>query len=223
MEDIFKEAEFLAQNGVKEITLLGQIVNNYGAKKMPTVSEKTPFVQLLRRLNSLSGIERIRRMSPHPKFFPDDLIWVHGNLPKLYPSIHLPIQSRSNPILAAMKCRYSREKILEIVEKLRIASPGMGITTDIIVGYPGETEKEFEETVSLLDIVKFNIALIFKSSPQIGTKSTELVDDVRNDEKERRNQILLQRAEEISLHYNQQCLDKRLKFSLRVVLGVEQI
>ncbi|MDR2603259.1 MAG: tRNA (N6-isopentenyl adenosine(37)-C2)-methylthiotransferase MiaB [Puniceicoccales bacterium] len=211
MEDIVGEAEFLAGNGIREITLLGQIVNNYGGRLMPMIDGKTPFVQLLERLNVLPGIERIRYMSPHPQNFSDDLILAHKNLSKLCPSVHLPIQSGSNRILAAMRRPYTSDRILTIVAKLRKAIPSVGISTDIIVGYPGETEKDFEETVALFDIAKFNMAFIFKYSPREGTRSAELVDDVEESEKERRNQILLQRVQKASLRYHQQFLGKTME------------
>ncbi|MDR1891364.1 MAG: tRNA (N6-isopentenyl adenosine(37)-C2)-methylthiotransferase MiaB [Puniceicoccales bacterium] len=211
MQDIVEEAKFLAENGIREITLLGQIVNNYGGRLMPMVDGKTPFVQLLEHLNALPWIERIRYMSPHPKNFSDDLILAHKNLPKLCPSVHLPIQSGSDRILAAMKRPYTREKILEIVEKLRSAVPDVGISTDIIVGYPGETEEDFEETVSLFDAVKFNMAFIFKYSPRAGTKSADLIDNVGDGEKERRNQILLQRVQETSSYYHRKFLGKTVE------------
>ncbi|MDR1232968.1 MAG: MiaB/RimO family radical SAM methylthiotransferase, partial [Puniceicoccales bacterium] len=208
---IVEEAKFLAANGIREVTLLGQIVNNYGGRLMPIMDGKTPFVQLLERLDILPGIERIRYMSPHPQSFSDDLILAHKNLSKLCPSVHLPIQSGSNRILAAMKRPYTAERILTIVEKLRKAVPNVGISTDIIVGYPGETEEDFAETVSLFDAAKFNMAFIFKYSPREGTRSAELVDDVEENEKERRNQILLQRVQEASSRYHQRFLGETVE------------
>jgi tRNA-2-methylthio-N6-dimethylallyladenosine synthase len=208
MDEIVGEVEFLAKNGVGEITLLGQIVNGYGASTMATVGGKTPFVQLLERLNEIPALERIRYMSPHPTYFSQDLIGAHGNLPKLCPSVHIPVQSGSNRVLKSMGRPYGREKILAIVEKLRATVPEIGISTDIIVGYPGETAEEFGETLSLFDIIKFNMAFIFKYSPRSGTKSAELADDVPEMEKERRHKILLKRTEEISLAYNRNFVGK---------------
>lgn len=216
MEDVLAEAKFLARAGVKEITLLGQIVNNYGERKMPMRGGngenekrgenggKTPFVQLLHGLNDIGGIERIRYMSPHPRFFCNDLIAAHGSLPKLCPSVHLPIQSGSNRILKAMRRAYLGEMILEIVGKLRDSVAKIGISTDIIVGYPGETEEEFEKTVSLFCDAKFNMAFVFKYSPREGTQSATLADSVSKEDKERRNQILLQHVERASEQYNGQ-------------------
>ncbi|MDR2737857.1 MAG: tRNA (N6-isopentenyl adenosine(37)-C2)-methylthiotransferase MiaB [Puniceicoccales bacterium] len=203
MDGIVEEARFLAKNGTKEITLLGQIVNGYGGKPW-TRGENTAFVQLLERLNGIDGIERIRYMSPHPKYFSDDLIIAHRTLQKLCPSVHLPIQSGSNRVLKDMGRAYSRETVIEIVQKLRAVAPRIGLSTDIIVGYPGETEQEFEETVSLFDEAKFSMAFVFKYSPRAGTRSAELVDSIPGDEKERRNQILLKLVGETSARYNSQ-------------------
>jgi tRNA-2-methylthio-N6-dimethylallyladenosine synthase len=206
MENIIEEANFLAKNGVKEITLLGQIVNNYGGRQFPVIDGKTPFVQLLEQLNAIDGISRIRYMSPHPHYFSDDLISAHRKLAHLCPSVHLPVQSGSNRILRAMNRSYTRGKFLETVNKLRDSVPDIGISTDIIVGYPGETNEEFEETVSLFDAVKFNMAFIFKYSPRPGTQSVKLFDNVTGEEKERRNQILLRRVEETSFFHNQKMI-----------------
>jgi tRNA-2-methylthio-N6-dimethylallyladenosine synthase len=201
-DNIVEEAKFLAQNGTREIILLGQIVNGYGGPQIRSHHGESPFVQLLRRLNEIDGIARIRYMSPHPKYFGDDLIEAHGSLPKLCPSVHLPMQSGSNRVLKAMGRAYGREDILRIVEKLRAVSPNIGISTDIIVGYPDETDGEFEETVSAFDAIKFNMAFVFKYSPRAGTRSAELSDSVANVEKERRNQILLRHAGIASANYN---------------------
>ncbi|MDR1432829.1 MAG: tRNA (N6-isopentenyl adenosine(37)-C2)-methylthiotransferase MiaB [Puniceicoccales bacterium] len=211
MDAVLAEAKFLAENGTREITLLGQTVNGYGVTAMPTLGSKTPFVQLLEKLDAVNGIERIRYMSPHPQRFSDDLIFAHKDLPKLCPSVHLPVQSGSNRVLRAMGRPYTVEKILQIVEKLRDAVPRIGISTDIIVGYPGETGGEFEETVALFDAAKFNMAFIFKYSPRVGTKSAMLADDVPDVEKERRNQILLKRVEECSLSYNEQFIGQTVE------------
>ncbi|MDR1401988.1 MAG: tRNA (N6-isopentenyl adenosine(37)-C2)-methylthiotransferase MiaB [Puniceicoccales bacterium] len=207
MDDVAEEVKFLARNGVREITLLGQIVNSYGGRKMSIAGGKTPFVQLLEKLSEVDGILRIRYMSPHPCSFSNDLIAAHGNLPKLCPAVHLPIQSGSDRILSDMRRQYTGEKILQIVEKLRAAVPHIGLSTDVIVGYPGETEEDFAETVSLFDSAKFNMAFVFKYSPRAGTKSAEMVDDVPESEKVRRNQILLKHIEEASLRCHRQFVD----------------
>ena len=169
---------------------------------MPIINKKRPFIQLLEKLNDIDGIERIRYMSPHPSFFTDDLIDAHRSLKKLCRAVHLPIQSGSNRILREMRRPYTREKIVKIIEKLRAAVPDIGISTDIIVGYPTETEEDFLNTVSLVKDIKFNMAFVFKYSQRPGTKSAELPDDVSEQEKCRRNKILLNIIEDVSLAYN---------------------
>jgi tRNA-2-methylthio-N6-dimethylallyladenosine synthase len=202
MDDIVAEASFLAKNGTKEITLLGQIVNNYGGGQAVGSGGRSPFVKLLERLDGISGLERIRYMSPHPTYFSDCLIRAHGSLPKLCPSVHLPIQSGSERILKSMGRPYGRSQILEIMAKLREISMDMSISTDIIVGYPGESSVDFGDTISLFDAAAFDMAFIFKYSERAGTKSAELSDNVPEDEKERRNQVMLRRVEELSLSNN---------------------
>lgn len=211
MDEIVQEAAYLGAHGIKEIMLLGQIVNRYGGQKFPVKDGKTPFVQLLERLEQVEGIERIRYMSPHPTCYSDDLIAAHGYLKKLCPSVHLPMQSGSDKILKDMRRPYTREKLIEIVEKLRKTVPEIGISTDIIVGYPTETENDFQETVALFDQLKLNMAFVFKYSPREGTRSAELPDSVSDEEKERRNQLLLTHLSEISLHYHQSCVGREME------------
>lgn len=211
MNDIVDEAIYLAQNGIKEITLLGQIVNKYGNNAIPHCDNKSPFVQLLERLNGIDGIQRIRYISPHPSFFSDDLIEAHHRLHKLCPSIHFPVQSGSDRILKEMRRPYTRQTALSIIEKLRTKIPTIGISTDIIVGYPGESEQDFQDTVSLLEEARFNLSFIFKYSPRTGTKSATLIDNIPEQEKERRNSILLEKASQLSLNYNQQFINTTAK------------
>lgn len=211
MSDIIEECKMLADNGVKEIMLLGQIVNNYGQGKMSIISNKSPFVQLLEKVNNIPGIKRIRYMSPHPKGFRDDLIDAHANLDKLCPSVHLPVQSGSNRILRMMKRPYSAERVCAIVDSLRKKVPNIAITTDVIVGFPGETEQEFGETITLFEIIKFNMAFIFKYSPRSGTVSATLQDDVSASEKDRRNKILLDIVQKHSIEYNYSMLGKEVE------------
>jgi tRNA-2-methylthio-N6-dimethylallyladenosine synthase len=202
MEDIVTECEVLVGRGVKEIMLLGQIVNNYGQNAMGIINGKSPFVQLLERINCIEKLERIRYMSPHPKGFRDDLIGAHSTLAKLCPLVHLPIQSGSDRILKAMGRPYSCARVRTIVERLRSGVPNISLTSDVIVGYPGETEDDFQQTVALLAEIKFNMAFIFKYSPRAGTPSAELPDDVSEREKDRRNKILLNTVQRHSLEYN---------------------
>jgi tRNA-2-methylthio-N6-dimethylallyladenosine synthase len=208
MADIIGEAEFLAANGTKEITLLGQIVNNYGGRSATGNGGTSPFVSLLEKLNEIDGIERIRYLSPHPAYFTDDLIMAHKNLEKLCPSVHLPIQSGSNRVLRDMGRAYGREDVLRIVEKLRANVDGIGISTDIIVGYVGETDDEFRETLSLFDDAGFNMAFVFKYSPRPGTRSAEMCDSVSEAEKDSRNAVLLLRVAEASGRYNHRYVGK---------------
>jgi tRNA-2-methylthio-N6-dimethylallyladenosine synthase len=202
MEGIVLECENLAQHGTKEITLLGQIVNNYGKNEIKIVDGKTPFVQLLERIDRINGVERIRYMSPHPSGFHDDLILAHSCLKKLCPTVHLPVQSGSDRILRAMRRPYTRARVHSIVNELRKNVPNISITTDVIVGYPGETDEDFQETVAMFREIKFNMAFIFKYSPRNGTFSATLPDSVSGQEKDHRNKILLNIVQGDSIEYN---------------------
>jgi tRNA-2-methylthio-N6-dimethylallyladenosine synthase len=159
--------------------------------------QKSPFVQLLDAVHEIEGLERIRFTSPHPKGYGDDLIAAYARLPKLVESAHLPVQSGSNRVLKLMHRGYTRERYLGIVEKLRRARPGIGITTDIIVGFPGETEDDFEQTLALAREVQFDNAYIFKYSPRRDTPAADLPDQVPQKIREERNQRLLEVINEI--------------------------
>ena len=179
-DDIVREVECLAARGVKEVTLLGQSVLRYKG-----------FPQLLRRLQEIEGLKRIRFTSAHPKGCTDELVAVYRDCPKVCRHLHLPVQSGSDRILAEMGRRYTREEYLAAVAKLRAFDPEFAVTTDVIVGYPGETEEDFEATRTLMDAAGFDNAFIFKYSPRPGTRSAALPDDVTTAEKERRDQVLL--------------------------------
>jgi tRNA-2-methylthio-N6-dimethylallyladenosine synthase len=196
-----KEAEFLAENGAKEILLLGQVANSFG-RGLPVIKGLSPFVQLLEKIQEIDGIERIRFTSPHPSFFKDDLIEVYARLSKLCEYAHLPLQSGSDKILKEMRRPYRAEKFLKIVENLRKQKPIFSISTDIIVGYPGETEEDFQQTCEAFKKSNFDMAYIFKYSPRAGTPSAELEDNIPETEKERRNQILLEILRGQSLNFN---------------------
>jgi tRNA-2-methylthio-N6-dimethylallyladenosine synthase len=185
--EIVAEVERLVAGGVKEVTLLGQIVTSYGRKS----AGKSGFARLLEAVSEVEGLERIRFTSPHPKGFGDDLVTAYRELPKLCEHAHLPVQSGSNRILKLMKRGYSREQFLRIVEKLRVARPGIAISTDIIVGFPGETEEDFAETLSLAREVEFDQAYIFKYSQRQDTPAAEMPDQLSDEVKELRNQTLL--------------------------------
>lgn len=179
-DDIVREVECLAARGVKEVTLLGQSVLRYKG-----------FPRLLRRLQEIEGLARIRFTSAHPKGCTDELVAVYGDCPKVCRHLHLPVQSGSDRILAEMGRRYTRAEYLAAVAKLRAFDPEFSVTTDVIVGYPGETEEDFEATRTLMDAAGFDNAFIFKYSPRPGTRSAALPDDVTTEEKERRDQVLL--------------------------------
>jgi tRNA-2-methylthio-N6-dimethylallyladenosine synthase len=214
--DIVAECRELVSRGVKEITLLGQIVTSFGKRGqgsresrgegrltenfLPSTLDarpSTPFVQLLDAVHEIEGLGRIRFTSPHPKGYGDDLIDAYARLPKLCESAHIPVQSGSDRLLKLMHRGYTREKFLGIIKKLRAAKPGIGITTDIIVGFPGETENDFEETLSLAREVEFDNAYIFKYSPRRDTPAAEMPDQVPQEIREERNHRLLETVNEI--------------------------
>ena len=191
MDEIVRECEQLAERGVKEITLLGQIVTSYGRRNYVHTDGVTPFVQLLERVNTIPGIQRIRFTSPHPRGFKDDLIAAYGRLEKLCEYVHLPLQSGSNRVLQAMNRPYSRERYGEIVSALRTVRPDMYFSTDVIVGFPGETAEDFAQTRELFEACNYDMAYIFKYSIRSGTPAATLADQVPDETKEARNQTLL--------------------------------
>ncbi|HEU6447174.1 MAG TPA: tRNA (N6-isopentenyl adenosine(37)-C2)-methylthiotransferase MiaB [Verrucomicrobiae bacterium] len=196
--DIVAEGRELVSRGVKEITLLGQIVTSYGKRDIPAHDGKSAFVQLLDAVHEIDGLERIRFTSPHPKGYGDDLVEAYARLPKLCESAHIPVQSGSDRILKLMHRGYTREKFLSIIKKLRAAKPAIGITTDIIVGFPGETEQDFEKTLSLCREVEFDNAYIFKYSPRRDTPAAEMPEQLPQEIREERNQRLLETVNEIA-------------------------
>ncbi|MDO8544978.1 MAG: tRNA (N6-isopentenyl adenosine(37)-C2)-methylthiotransferase MiaB [Opitutaceae bacterium] len=199
MDDIVAECHMLAERGVREITLLGQIVTSYGRRDYAHTGGVTPFVQLLERVHAIEGIERIRFTSPHPRGFKDDLVAAYGRLPKLCGYVHLPMQSGSNRILRAMNRPYTRERYLEIVAALRAVQPAMYFSTDVIVGFPGETDEDFEQTRELFEACNYDMAYVFKYSIRTGTPAAELPDQVPEEVKEHRNQVLLDILQKNSL------------------------
>jgi len=195
--DIVAECRQLAAQGVKEVTLLGQIVTSFGKREIGTRDGQSPFVQLLEAVHEVEGLERVRFTSPHPKGYGDDLVAAYGALPKLVESAHIPVQSGSNRLLKLMHRGYARERFLEIIGKLRAARPGIGLTTDFIVGFPGETEADFEETVSLIRETRFDNAYIFKYSQRRDTPSATMPDQVPQEVKEDRNHRLLEAINQV--------------------------
>ena len=167
----------LAADGVREITLLGQNVNSWGRDLRSR--ERVGFGGLLRRLDAIHGIERIRYTSPHPKDMRDDVIAAHRECASVCEHVHLPLQSGSTRILKAMRRTYSRERYLALAERLRAEVPGLALTTDIIVGFPGETEDDFRETLEVVDAVGYDHAFTFIYSPRRGTDAGRMDDRCR--------------------------------------------
>ena len=180
-ENIVAEVRSLAERGFREITLLGQNVNSYAY-----ADDGVDFPELLRRVSTVEGIERIRFMTSHPKDLSPRLIEAMATLPKVCNHIHLPVQSGSNRILSEMNRRYTREKYLGLVEDIRAAVEGVELTTDIIVGFPGETEEDFEETLALVRQVGFSAAYTFMYSPRLGTRAAEMENQVPEEVKKDR-------------------------------------
>ncbi len=203
MDDIVRECEGLAERGAREITLLGQIVTSYGRRDYPHTGGVSPFVQLLERVHAVAGVERIRFTSPHPCGFRRDLAEAFGRLPKLGEHVHLPVQSGSDRILQAMRRPYTRGRYLEIVDSLRSAQPSMAFSTDIIVGFPGETDAEFEETCSLCRAVDYDMAYVFKYSVRTGTVAAAMPGQVPDPVREERNKVLLELLRAGSLRRSQ--------------------
>ncbi len=200
--DIVSEVKNLVGKGVKEVTLLGQIVNLYGRTEFPKVDGKSPFVQLLEAVHEIEGLERIRFTSPHPIGYRDDLVEAFTYLPKLCSHIHFPMQSGSDRILKKMRRPYKNEKFLTICEKMQAARPDLAITTDIIVGFPGETEEDFQETVACMKRIGFDNSFIFRYSKRKDTPAAEMDEQLSDKVKEERNQILLRIQEQLTTTKN---------------------
>ena len=198
ISEIVSEVRALVVQGVKEVTLLGQIVNLYGRHEFLSVAavagrsyKKSPFVQLLEAVSAIDGLERLRFTSPHPIGFRDDLIEAIAYLPKLTEHVHLPLQSGSNRILKAMHRTYTAEKYAQLVDKIRAVRPGIALTTDIIVGFPGETDSDYKATRDLVEHLQFDNAFVFRYSPRRETPAATMPDQIDEATKEARNQDLL--------------------------------
>ena len=181
-EDVLIEVADLADQGVKEITLLGQNVNAYRGP-ISDSDEIADFAMLLEYVHDVPGIERIRYTTSHPKEMTTRLIEAHGKLPKLVPFLHLPVQAGSDTVLAAMKRGYTGLEFKSIVRRLRAARPGMTLSSDFIVGFPGETEADFEKTLQLIRDVGFDTSFSFVYSRRPGTPAADLADDTTKEEK----------------------------------------
>ena len=176
-EDIIDEIKQLVANGVVEIMLLGQNVNSYGK----TLENPITFAQLLQRIEDIEGLKRIRFMTSHPKDLSDELIEVMAKSKKICKQMHLPLQSGSSRLLKIMNRHYNKEQYLTLVEKLRKEIPDIGITTDIIVGFPGETEEDFEETLDVVEKAQYDSAFTFIYSKRSGTPAAKMPDQVPED------------------------------------------
>ena len=203
MDDIVAECRGLVESGVREITLLGQIVTSYGRRDQVRAGGLTPFVRLLEQIQGIDGLARIRFTSPHPLGFKRDLVEAYGRLSKLCEYVHLPMQSGSNRILRAMHRPYTRERYQEIVDDLRRVRPDMYFSTDVIVGFPGETEEDFAQTRELFAAANYDMAYVFKYSVRSGTPAAGLEGQVPEEIKEERNQSLLSLLEMNSRRRNQ--------------------
>jgi len=202
--DIIREATDLANNGTKEITLLGQNVNSYGK----TLEHPIDFADLLRALNKIDGIERIRFMTSHPKDLSERLIDAIAECDKVCEHFHLPFQSGSNQILKAMNRKYTKENYLSIVKKLKDRIPNIGLTTDIIVGFPGETEEDFQDTLDIVQEARYDSAYTFLYSIREGTPAAKMENQIDEKVKQERFSRLLDKVNEISAEINQSYLNK---------------
>jgi len=211
IEQILAEVRELVSRGVKEVTLLGQIVNLYGRHQFPKIGNKSPFVQLLDAVHEIEGLQRLRFTPPHPIGFREDLIDAYGRLPKLVDHLHLPVQSGSNRILKAMHRTYTAGKYADLVRQVRDARKGIAITTDIIVGFPGETEDDFNQTRALVEEIKFDNAFVFRYSPRRDTPAAGMADQVDERIKERRNHHLLEIVNESARRINERLVGRTLE------------
>jgi tRNA-2-methylthio-N6-dimethylallyladenosine synthase len=198
--DIITEVTKLAAGGVKEITLLGQNVNSWGRDLAPALL--TEFGELLRACDAVAGIERIRFTSPHPKDFRAPVIDAMAQCPTVCEHIHLPLQSGSTRVLKAMRRTYSRNRYLKLVQQLRDAIPDLALSTDVIVGFPGETEVEFAETLAVVEEVGYDSAFTFIYSPRRGTDAAELPDQIPHDVKRERLERLVDVVQRIAATRN---------------------
>lgn len=203
LNEIEEEVKMLVANGVREVTLLGQIVNLYGRHEFPDAEGRSPFVQLLHRLHKIEGLQRIRFTSPHPIGMKADVIQAYEELPKLCSHLHLPVQSGSDRILKVMHRAYTVEKYHEIMRGLRKARPDILFSTDIIVGFPGETDEDFQQTKRLVEEIEFDQAFIFKYSERRDTPAAAMPDQVPQEVKEERNQTLLKLIDIFSIRNNE--------------------
>jgi tRNA-2-methylthio-N6-dimethylallyladenosine synthase len=205
--EILEEAESLVRQGVSELTLLGQIVDRYGLD----LPEKPTLAMLLRDLSEIEGLKRIRFLTSHPNWMTDDLLDAVAELPKVCPHIEVPIQAGDDDVLKAMRRGYTNAAYRELVQRIRDRIPGVSIATDIIVGFPGETEEQFDQTYKVLDDLRMDVAHLARYSPREGTTSARRMEDnVSAEEKMRRFRLLEDLQEEISTEINARYLDETI-------------
>ena len=206
-EDILREVRALVDQGVIEITLLGQNVNAYGVD----FGDRLAFSKLLRACGEIEGLERLRFMSPHPRDFTDDVIDAMAQTPNVMPHLHMPLQSGSDKVLQAMRRSYRRDRYLGILEKVRSAIPDAAITTDIIVGFPGESDEDFAQTIDLVKEAKFSAAYTFQYSKRPGTPAATMPDQVNDEVMAERYNQLHQVQQEISKSENTKLIGKQIQ------------
>ncbi|WP_431954695.1 tRNA (N6-isopentenyl adenosine(37)-C2)-methylthiotransferase MiaB [Nocardia lijiangensis] len=202
--DVLAEVQALVDQGVLEVTLLGQNVNSYGVNFVdPTEPrDRSAFAKLLRACGDIEGLERVRFTSPHPAEFTDDVIEAMAETPNICPQLHMPLQSGSDRVLKAMRRSYRKARYLGIIEKVRAAMPHAAITTDIIVGFPGETEEDFQETLDVVRQARFTSAFTFQYSKRPGTPAADMPDQLPKQVVQERYDRLIALQEEISLEAN---------------------
>ena len=206
-ESILKEVKILADNGYKEVTLLGQNVNSYGKN----LEEPCSFSNLLRMVNKVEGIERIRFLTSHPKDLSDDLIDAMAECDKVCENLHLPFQAGSNRVLKAMNRKYTQEDYLKLVKKLKSKIPNITLSTDIIVGFPGETEEDFEETLNVVREVKYDQGFTFIYSKREGTKAATMDDQIPRDVSQKRFDRLIEEMYQIFYENNEKMLGETVE------------
>ena len=197
--EIVREVEELVAGGVREVTLLGQIVNLFGRHEMEKREGKSPFVQLLEAVHAVEGLRRLRFTSPHPIGFREDLVNAFAELPKLMPHVHLPMQSGSDRMLKTMHRAYTAEKYFALTDKLRAARPDIALTTDVIVGFPGETDADYAATRAMVERVGFDNAFVFRYSKRRDTPAAEMAEQLPEAVKEERNQDLLRVVDALAI------------------------
>jgi tRNA-2-methylthio-N6-dimethylallyladenosine synthase len=207
IENIVNEVRMLGRHGVKEITLLGQNVNSYGKD----LGDDTTFAKLLTELNDVEGIERIRFMTSHPKDLSEELIFAIRDLKKVCNHLHLPFQNGSTRILKEMNRKYTKEDYLNLVDKVKQSIPDISLTSDIIVGFPGETEEDFQETLDVLKKVRFDQIYSFLYSKRTGTPAAKSMDQIPEEVKKERFQRLLEVQNKISKELNEEFLHRELE------------